>query len=578
MTDHTTGTDRPQFTATEALASTTGMKAVPLPVRPRLCPGLMVLPDRSGIIIEGGPARRHLTGVAARELLPRMLPLLDGTRTTAALAGELGITVAQATQAVATLNLCQLVEEGAEGAGPDSDDPTSVFLSRTVGLHRVHRSGAAAAAAIRAAAVVVVAPGPAGTETAADLEALGLGAVLVRATAAEVGDTDLALLRAAPRALVMALEKPASVEAMAELEGRCREAGVPLLRCAATAAAVEVGPLFHHAFTACYRCFVAAADPASADAANGPVPFGLALALGVDELLGLLTGNATSQAYRTLNVLTLPDLSRSRRLLTPAPDCPSCKDLPSAGQKSADAAYAFEQQVEHKPVELVLPGHDAWQFQVGIKQLQVQRPNFGHHPFLDFPPTTDMTPYAPGAGYERQRAADGSTGVSPQVAAYLLSRVGGRQDRMTSAGTYQRWAASAGNLGSVTPYLLTRPSWIPGLPGTVFRYDDVRHGLIAVSAQEQPLADLLSGTDLDERELTCCVVLVAALSRVQAKYQRFAFRLVHLDAGVATAQLAYLADDLGVDLSLASRWDSGLEHSLELSPGREVVTAVTGLR
>ncbi|MFD8815468.1 hypothetical protein ACFV23_29230, partial [Streptomyces sp. NPDC059627] len=462
MTDHSTGTDKPQFTGTEALASTAGTKAVPLPVRPRLCRGLMVLPHRSGVIVEGGPTRRHLTGDAARDLLPRMLPLLDGTRTTAALADELGITITQATQAVATLNLSQLIEEGAEHTGPDTDDPTSVYLSRTVGLHRVHRSGAEAAAAIRAAAVLVVAPGPAGEETAADLEALGVGTVSVRATAAEVSDADFTLLSAAPRALVMALEEPADVEATAELEGRCREAGVPLLRCAATAAAVEVGPLFHHEFTACYRCFATAAGPASAEGGGGPVPSGLALALGVDELLGLLTGNATSQAYRTLNVLTLPDLTRSRRLLTPASDCPSCKDLPSAGQESAAAAYAFEQQVEHKPTELVLPGHDAWQFQVGVKQLQVQRPNFGHHPFLAFPPADAMAPYATGAGHERRPAGDAAaTGLTPEVAACLLTRIGGRQDRTTTAGTHRRWAASAGNLGSVTPYLLTRPSWIP---------------------------------------------------------------------------------------------------------------------
>jgi hypothetical protein len=52
--------------------------------RPQVRSGLAVVPAPHGLIVEGSTRRHLLTGRAATEVLPRLLPLLDGTRDLAA--------------------------------------------------------------------------------------------------------------------------------------------------------------------------------------------------------------------------------------------------------------------------------------------------------------------------------------------------------------------------------------------------------------------------------------------------------------------------------------------------------------
>jgi hypothetical protein len=51
------------------------------------------------------------------------------------------------------------------------------------------------------------------------------------------------------------------------------------------------------------------------------------------------------------------------------------------------------------------------------------------------------------------------------------------------------------------------------------------------------------------------VVLTAALQRVARKYQAHAYRLVHLDAGRAIAQVRLVADALGLRVAPSLSWD-----------------------
>jgi hypothetical protein len=74
------------------------------------------------------------------------------------------------------------------------------------------------------------------------------------------------------------------------------------------------------------------------------------------------------------------------------------------------------------------------------------------------------------------------------------------------------------------------------------------------------------------------LVLSAALARLAHKYEDFAFRLAHLDAGCAVGQLRLVAGALAFDLHIARSWsDSELAARLRLDPDLEPVTGVVAL-
>ncbi|HSP73427.1 MAG TPA: hypothetical protein VLN26_13720, partial [Gaiellaceae bacterium] len=68
----------------------TAQQGAPLPTRPLLRPGYRVVADGGRLLLERGHRVVLLEGRAAGSLLPRLLPLLDGSRTPAEIADALG--------------------------------------------------------------------------------------------------------------------------------------------------------------------------------------------------------------------------------------------------------------------------------------------------------------------------------------------------------------------------------------------------------------------------------------------------------------------------------------------------------
>ena len=72
-----------------------------IPQRPAFMPGGVVLPLSNGLIVDGGAARQLLNGSASTSLVPRMIDLLDGTRTVPEVAAQLAVPSVQVEAAVA---------------------------------------------------------------------------------------------------------------------------------------------------------------------------------------------------------------------------------------------------------------------------------------------------------------------------------------------------------------------------------------------------------------------------------------------------------------------------------------------
>lgn len=92
---------------------------------PRRREGLAFVPTADGYIVDGGPQREHLTGRLAREALPVLFELMDGTRSVEQIGQALGVPVHRIVDLLVRRDLVRFVEE------PDPH-PSRIFLQRSL--------------------------------------------------------------------------------------------------------------------------------------------------------------------------------------------------------------------------------------------------------------------------------------------------------------------------------------------------------------------------------------------------------------------------------------------------------------
>jgi bacteriocin biosynthesis cyclodehydratase domain-containing protein len=183
-------------------------------------------------------------GRAVEQLLPSLLPLLDGTRTIDELVLELGPPVAPAIeQALQLLETNRLLVEGVEGASNGDDVTAAAALVAAV----TRTSEAEAAQALQRAQLAVLGTSPLATEIGAQLERSGIARVDVLPF-----DVD-----PAPEAFVVAAPTGEELPSLAALNQRAlalQQAWLQVLPFDGRFAVI--GPLYLPGASACRDCYV----------------------------------------------------------------------------------------------------------------------------------------------------------------------------------------------------------------------------------------------------------------------------------------------------------------------------------
>ena len=322
-----------------------------LPVRPRLLAHLVLVDLGDGLLVEGTAERQVLRGHAATDLLPALLPLLDGTRRIDDLAGALDRPGRQVHAAVALLYACGLLEDADDRAPRPVAVPAeaAAFLGRHLDTTRVDRSVGAALARLATARVVVV--GPAGAEAVAGaLRRAGVP----QATAAGHGGWRHALAAAATDGIDLVLALGAPDPLPRELDDWCAQARVPWLRSAHGSAGVEIGPRFEAGLTACYRCF-AEELPAGGRGRPGARRRAAWHGLVVDEVLALLSRVLVARSTGGVTTVDLDGWSDRTVLVPRRPGCPRCCPDGGTARREPELAHRYEQAVAFPPRHLLDP-------------------------------------------------------------------------------------------------------------------------------------------------------------------------------------------------------------------------------
>ncbi|MFE7757230.1 hypothetical protein [Streptomyces sp. NPDC057429] len=543
----------------------------------RLVAGLAVAQAADSLVVTGTPRRQVFRGKAAVHLLPRLLPLLDGSRAPMQICQEADMAPQQLDTVVALLDRCGLLDWSAgTDTAPALEPQVFSHYSRTkdsVGC----RGTSELVGHLAKSRVDVVGDAAMAEQLAGDLRRSGVGSVrfLGGTDAGQGGDP-----AAGEVDLLVSLTRPGNWDPAGEAVRAAGFRGVAVLPVLVGATHLEFGPYLLPGFSTCAACLDHGRRDAGWDAAPATTaaPDATQLAVGMTgaEVVSLLVGSAGMKLVQRIARLSLGDFATERFVPAPRAGCDAC----GTGAASADGdfltdALSVEQYewANQLPPAFLIAREGGKRALERADSLQSERPRFSNHPRRPLP---DTSPRVHGT-FGREEVPPGPGVSDEEYLGALLQRTAGLR-RSSEDLPLQRWTPSGGNLASVELYL-ARDGGLTGLPGSLFRYDDLEHAVVAVRPDDIPVADLLSGTDLAGcGPYMAVVVMSGAHARCSAKYEQHAHRLVHLDAGCATTQLTTVAAGYGLDVDWARSWDGSVAEALCLNTKEQLITAVAGIR
>jgi SagB-type dehydrogenase family enzyme len=565
--------------------------AVKLPQQPRFLSELVVVPLKDGILVDGSEQQHVFKGPAGQTLLPRLISLMDGSRTLIQLEVAFpDIHPRQIRAAISLLFNYGLVEEGTseKNIPSGSNLETLGFLRRYNSTKRANSSGQEAYDRLSASRVIIFHRG----ETLQQAEVLKsllerTGISSVTALARESLGLLCHVADVLKQTLVVSLsfgEK--DCEWHKELDDWCAEHRLSWLRAVVDHAKgyMDLGPLFKRPESPCYLCFQEVHSRTSSrnketfeQGSSSNSDFWIALiAVDITYLLARIGDSDPERDFKRYELNSWQSRALSCVRL---PGCPNCRPLAgTCNYGHVDSAIVFEDYVglRSRPLFSYRARQDQSRKGEALSKQAKRLPNCKHlalkreMPKLDRG-TLDMC---------RNGLTDSVHRIRLDELATILLTTAGIRGFGTGNGNVNRWGATAGNLGSVELFVLVRE--VEGLPAGLYFYEPHEHSIARFQMRQGALKaeDFIRGVmPTGSREMPAAlIVFTGAFHRVAQKYGAFGYRLVNLDAGAALSQLHLVARTLNIRTQTITRWaDESLEDQLNLRPFAEQVTAIAAL-
>jgi SagB-type dehydrogenase family enzyme len=567
-----------------------------LPVRPRFLRELVVAKTDQGLVVDGGSRLHVLWGDVARNLLPVVIPLMDGSRTISEIASSFpGFSVEQVRDALSSLCSWGLVEEGTEPAIEADGQREAMAFFRRYGAKSAPDWNSDRAFADLAAQEIVIVSFEQQVEDVEYFISLltAAGAKQVRhigwesIRTLESRESSAAIKRLA---ITLCLENE-NCGQLAEFGDFCSSVNLPWLRIAMnkTCDFADMGPLFSQGKSPCYRCFARThfrrsprQEHRESAFASGNRKFWIGLA--ATEVLYRLTNIGSPKPDTWFRRYTLSDWTGQPLSFAAIPGCLSCRPHPDRlgpDQEpvigDVDTAVVFEDYVANRSAPSMQS--ETWesdsQALAELTRQSKSMPNCKQHKLpATFPhlnhPILNILPGKPVA----------HTRLSIEEIGSLLMMTAGIRRSVRKAGMVKRWAATAGNLGSVELFVAIRR--VEGLSPGFYYYQNREHTLASYRKHRGSISVEEFMTRVGAYESSglpdVVVLFTGAYHRVATKYGPFAYRLINLDAGVAISQMRMIAACMGITSRVVHRWaDDLIEDQLALDPMMEQSTAVLSL-
>lgn len=512
-----------------------------IPQRPAFIPGGVVVAVPDGLVVDGGAARQLLNGSAATTLVPKMIGLLDGTRSPAQIAAELDVPPVQVEAAVALMAACGLIVASLDR--PDDVDPdVAAALTRHLDTTKRWSSAAQAYGAAADQPAYVVDSGELARLVAQSLTSCGDKVFLVDSLQQAAVGGQIVLVDAAVDLLHEA------VEWASHAGGSVRACGMRLGR-------AWVAPALARQST-CADCLLAALDVAGLIGPSDSEGQELRLAGGLIalEILHERLGIGRPLASNSLLVHDLAGGQTTQQLVVRTPGCVGC-GIP--GERARPQWPFIYDQAAVFPArnQVAMKGHQM-HYQPSNLALQWSSRSFSHSQHQRFAATDDW-----------QHPEDSRA----QLGALMRFAFGLRQ--IGEISQVRRYAPTGGNLGSPEGIVIVRD--VAGVNPGAYYYLPFSDELAVLGEYHDD--ELLAA--IPDADFQAAVVITAALGRVQKKYNALALRICLLDAGAAVSQMKHAAKALGLAVAHLEHWDdTALAGLLGNDPEQHPVMAILEVR
>jgi SagB-type dehydrogenase family enzyme len=574
-----------------------GMKAAGQlsgPVKPRFLQELVVVSLEDAIVIDGTDQLQVLQGKATRNLVPDLIRLMDGNRTQKQLEESLVHVPAEYVRGAMSLMVkCGLVEDAADAPALHSPDRASLaFFRRYLAATHANRSGQAAYEKLQAAEVVIITSAEQSKETLKSLlQKIGVGRVSCFdwASLGQSQWTPAAADRTIVVSLVLDHEDP---DAHTRLDEWCNRHKVRWLRAVVDAGGkyADIGPLFQRRQLPCYQCFHAVhshrAEAPRMPRGPSPADTSFWSSIVATELIYLINGIGPALTGRDFRRYDLETWKSEYLRWFRIPGCPQCFPVHQpegtkalAGPDSSVPTPLVFEECVGLPSKTFAPSKGSPEQARMIAMLTRQTKRVPHSPKLLL--NRDMPKLERGIlDLLRMSVADEKAPFTVEELGAVLMMTAGIRIFGGENTQVKRWAATAGNLGSVELFVAVRD--VTDVPPGLYFYQAQEHSLAAFQWHNGNLGvDELMwrvapvfGSSLPQ----AMIFLTAAFHRVSQKYGTFAYRLVNLDAGAALSQLHLVTRAFKlVPVTLVSWPDDLIQDQLKLEEFEEQATAVVAL-
>jgi SagB-type dehydrogenase family enzyme len=536
-----------------------------MPIRPKVSKYVnLVSCGDDGVIFDGSPEKQLFRGSAVKKFLYDLISLADGTRTVQEIAETLDTYPSQFIyNALALLYSRGLLQEGTSSHYLE-ETPYYKFIERHIDVTRVNLHPTEAIERLHAYSVFIHGKPDDVQYLSNELRQYDIS--IVDHITPFTEDSKLFAIAICDDINDLMEIKP--------FASQCYEYSIPWILITFSHKKIYVGPYFERNETLCFECYLKQMNRIDeiSIGTNTEMTDPLLKKIGLDysgiEVVHLLSRIASSHLIHNLKKVDIETFEYTPINVSRLPFCEWCDPIKGM-EPTINLVSQYESYIAFPSSHLINPKDHQNHYKPGNLELAKSSIVYPSCPHINLPHQDSL----PDLNSNPRNFSD-----LQLLTKLMLLTAGLKKNVKNNNPRVYRWAPTGGNLGSVGVYFVNKG--VKELQTGVYFYQTSTHTLAQLndSFEEEVLEKITIDSRLSKGTLLGYLIFSGSYDRVYKKYKEFAYKIIHLDAGVAYAQSQVVAQLLGLELQLCESWNNDeIEHLLRLDHLNEPVTLVATL-